>query len=228
VLIEISLDSAPPPVPVRRSRFGRMVYGIAVLLLVAGAVHARRGVFDPVAAASESPPSLTQALVPGGSMLYDINRQDRTFVVTFSIVSVTDWPVTLTDLRVMLPAGLYQLSMGLVDVPPPGRPPAPLALPVQLRRGIWVQITLQTGVVCDRFDAIRAGPARIVVAGTVRDRAGEVDVAPEFPVRTPWWTWLSADTCGLPDESLPTVRPPGSAAPPAPGPPGATPTPSRR
>jgi hypothetical protein len=214
VLIEISLDTAPPPAPVRRSRVAPIVYGLAVLLLVVTAGHARRRVFDPTEAAAEIPPALSQALVPGGSILYDVDRHGHTFVVTFSIASVTDWPVTVTDLRVLLPAGLHQLSIGLLDVPPPGRPPAPLALPVHLVRGIWVQITLQAGVVCDRFDAIRAGPARIVVAGTVQEIGGEIDVAPEFPVRTPWWTWLSADTCGLPDETLPSAVPvvPSSSA----------------
>jgi hypothetical protein len=211
-LVDISLGdfSRPPdfpPSPERQRPTGRavMLALVLALLLAVVAVHARRPVRPhlPAGVAYELPPEISTAVVRAsrGYFLLDLPARQFTYVV--SLASTTAWPVLVTRLRLDLPAGLHEVDSPVVtDSPPAGRLPARLSIPVQLVANVPVQVIVRLAVDCDRLAAIRAVPARILVAASVGERTGEVDLMADLVMFGQTWSAsLASEVCHGSDPS---------------------------
>jgi hypothetical protein len=197
VRIDISLDDvslgAVQPPPAERDRPTPRGLALALVFLVLlgfVAVHARRLTHVDIPAANyDVPPPVTSAVVRSGRGYFLLNLSAHEFTYVIPLINASTWPVTVTELRVDLPNGLRAVGLPRVlDIPPPGRSPAQLSIPIELPPSLPVQVILQLAVACERLATIQAVPARVLVAATIGDRAGEVDLMADLVIFGQTWS----------------------------------------
>jgi len=202
VRIDISLDvldAAPVPTPDREppSRRGLALGVVFLALLGVVAVHARRPVDanrTPYAgrvpyAGYDVPPPVPVAVVRSGRGSFVLDAVGREFTYVIALTNTTTWPVTITELRVDLPAGLQLVVPArLMDIPPPGRPAVQLSAPLELARNVPVQVIVRVAVECGQLAVIRAVPGRVLVAATVGELSGEVDLTADLVMFGQTWS----------------------------------------
>jgi len=214
VRVDISLDDFPldtvgsmPPDHERPTRRGLAFVAVFAVLLGLVAVQARRPVRPGVPyAAYDAPPPVAVAVVRSGRGYFTMNAPSHEFTYVVPMTSTTVWPVTVTQIRVDLPAGLREVvGVSVLDVPPPGRLAARLTLPLELARNLSVQITVRLAVDCAALPGIRAVPGRVVVVAFVGDRSGEVDLMSDLVMfGQPWTVTLAGSLCS---ETSPSPSP---------------------
>jgi hypothetical protein len=205
VRVDISLDDYPldtiglsAPDRSRPTRRGLALAALFALVLGLVAVQARRPVRpDLPYASSDVPPPVAVAVIRSGRGYFTMNASAHEFTYVVPMTSTTNWPVTVTQVRVDLPAGIREVGAVIVlDAPPPGRSAARLSLPFELVRYLSVQITVRLAVDCVAMPAIRAVPGRVVVVAIVGDRAGEVDLMSDLVMfGQPWSVTLAGNLC---------------------------------
>lgn len=204
---DISLDAVRSPPPERQHPTPRSLALAAVFLLLLGtlAAHARRPARPhPPYVGYEVAPPLSEAVVRSsrGYFLMNLGAHEFTYVV--GLANTTTWPVLVTRLRVDLPPGLREVDpLAVLDIPPPGRSPAQLSFPLALVQNVSVQVIVRLAVECERMAAIRATPAKLLVAASIGEgageRAGEVDLICDLVMfGQAWSVSLAADVCSEP------------------------------
>src|SRR6266545_2658940 len=95
-----------PPDHERPTRRGLAFVAVFAVLLGLVAVQARRPVRPGVPyAAYDAPPPVAVAVVRSGRGYFTMNAPSHEFTYVVPMTSTTVWPVTVTQIRVDLPAG---------------------------------------------------------------------------------------------------------------------------
>jgi hypothetical protein len=204
VRVDISLDDFPldvvgstPPDRERPTRRGLALAAVFAVLLGLVAVQARHPARSDLQYAYDGPPPVPVAVVRSGRGYFTMDTGAHEFTYVVPMTSTTTWPVTVTEVRLDLPAGLRAAAeVAVVDVPPPGRAAARLSMPIELMRYLSVQITVRLVVDCRALPAIRAVPGRVVVVALVGDRPGETDLMSDLVMfGHPWTVTLAGTLC---------------------------------